>query len=78
MFFEIESLGFAFSRMLTINLSTPPHLLSDVANMLVLFIDAHFNCFCLCEHGIYYLVEVLRIPLGIGSKAPSVKCVFFL
>ena len=24
MFFEIESFGFAFSRMLTINLSTPP------------------------------------------------------
>ena len=45
--------------------------------MLVLFIDAHFNCFCLCEHGIYYLVEVLHIPLGIGSRAPSVKCVFF-
>ena len=40
MFFEIESLGFAFSRMLTINLSTPPHLLSDVANMLVLFIES--------------------------------------
>ena len=34
--------------------------------------------FWLCAHGIDYIVEVLRIPLGICSKAPSVKCMFFV